>query len=287
MQTISRRQLLGKGAMGVAAAGFLSAGPLELRANPLGLPIGFQVYPVRELIAKDFEGTLRQLAAVGYRDVEMCSPPGYERSGFAPLVKMKASEIRQTIHAAGLRCASCHYQFRELKENLEDRIAYAKELGLTQMILSTFGLRPEATLDDWRRAAGELNKIGEQTQKAGIQLGFHNHNFEFKEIDGVLIYDELMRRFDPKLVKMQFQVSVISLGYEAATFLTKYPGRFVSLHLQDWSPAEKRTVAVGKGVVDWKKLFTAAKTGGVKNYFVEVNLDAMRASCPYLHDLKG
>ena len=272
--------------MGIAVAGHLSAGALELRADPLGLPIGFQVYPVRDLIAKDFEGTLRQFAAVGYRSVEMCSPPGYERSGFAPLVKMKASEIRQTMNAAGLRCESCHYQFRELKENLEDRITYAKELGLKQMILSTFGLRPDATMEDWRRAAYELNPIGGQTQKAGIQLGFHNHAFEFKEIDGVLIYEELMRKFDPKLVKMQFQVSVISLGYEAATFLAKYPGRFISLHLQDWSAADKKTVAVGKGVVDWKKLFAAAKTGGVKNYFVEVNLDALQASYPYLHDLK-
>ena len=286
MQTFSRRQFLGRSATTIAAAGYLSAGALELRADPLGLPIGCQVYPVREAIAKDFEGTLRQLAAVGYRMVEMCSPPGYERSGFASLVKMKASEIRQTINAAGLGCESCHYQFRELKENLEDRIAYAKELGLKQMILSTFGLRPDATMDDWRRAADELNQIGGQTQKAGLQLGFHNHAFEFKEIDGVLIYDELMRKLDPKLVKMQFQVSVISLGYEAATFLTKYPGRFISLHLQDWSATDKKTVAVGQGVVDWKKLFAAAKTGGVKNYFVEVNMDALQASYPYLHDLK-
>lgn len=280
METISRRQWLR------TTAGFLSAGALELRANPLGLPIGFQVYPVRELIAKDFAGTLQQLAAVGYRNVEMCSPPGYERSGFASLVKMKASEIRRIINDAGLRCESSHYQFRELQESLDDRIAYAKELGLTQMIVSTFSLRPEATMDDWRRAADEANKIGGETRKAGLQLGFHNHAFEFKEIDGVLIYDELMRRLDPSLVKMQFQVSVISLGYEAATFFTKYPGRFLSLHLQDWSPADKRTVAVGKGVVDWKKLFAAAKTGGVKNYFVEVNLDALQASCPYLQNLK-
>jgi len=280
VETTSRRQWVR------TAAGFLSAGALELGANPLGLPIGFQVYPVRELIAKDFGGTLKQLAAVGYRNCEMCSPPGYERSGFASLVKMKASEIRRIINDAGLRCESSHYQFRELKESLEDRISYAKELGLTQMIISTFSLRPEATMDDWRRAADEANQIGSETRKAGLQLGFHNHAFEFKEIDGVLIYDELMRRLDPSLVKMQFQVSVISLGYEAATFFTKYPGRFLSLHLQDWSPTEKRLVAVGKGVVDWKKLFAAAKTGGVKNYFVEVSLDALQASCPYLQDLK-
>lgn len=285
IQTISRRQFLGRSAIGAAAAGYLSAGAPELRADPLGLPIGCQVYPVREELGKDFEGTLRQIAAIGYRMIEMCSPPGYEKSGFGPLVNMKASEIRQTIRAAGLGCESSHYQFRELKDNLEDRIAYAKELGLKQMIVSTFGLR-DATLSDWERAAGEANKIGEQTQKAGIQLGFHNHNFEFKEIDGVLIYDKLMSAFDPKLVKMQFQVSVISLGYQAATFLTKYPGRFISLHLQDWSATEKKQVPVGQGVVDWKKLFTAARTGGVKNYFVELNMDALKASYPYLHELK-
>jgi sugar phosphate isomerase/epimerase len=279
---ISRRQFLGGSAMGIAAVTFVP----NLRADPLGLPVGFQLYPVRDQIATDFPGILRQLASVGYRNVEMCSPPGYEKSGFGPLLKMKAPEIRKIITDADLRCESCHYQFRELKENLEDRIAYAKELGLTQMILSTFGLRADATMDDWGRAADEANKIGADVQKAGLQLGFHNHAFEFKEIDGVLIYDELMRKFDPKLVKMQFQVSVISLGYEAATFFTKYPGRFVSLHLQDWSLTEKKTVAIGKGVVDWKKLFAAAKTGGVKNYFVEVNLDALKASCPYLHDLK-
>lgn len=286
MRIISRRRFLGRSASGIAAAGCLSGGARGLSADPLGLPIGCQVYPVREALGKDFEGTLRQIAAIGYRMIEMCSPPGYEKSGFAPLVNMKAPEMRLTIRAAGLGCESCHYQFRELKENLEDRVAYAKDLGLKQMIVSTFGLRPDATLGEWARAAAEANKIGEQTQKAGIQLGFHNHNFEFKEIEGVLVCDKLMSALDPKLVKMQIQVSVISLGYEAATFFTKYPGRFISLHLQDWSATEKKQVPVGQGVVDWKKLFTAAKTGGVKNYFVELNMDALKASYPYLHELK-
>lgn len=272
--------------MGIAATGYLFAGAVELTADPLGLPIGCQTYPVRELLGRDFEGTLRQIAEVGYRMIEMCSPPGYERSGYGSLVNMKAAEMRQKIKAAGLGCESCHYQFRELKESLDDRIGYAKELGLKQMVLSTFGLPQNASMADWARAAGELNKIGEQTQKAGIQSGFHNHANEFKEIDGVFIYDKLMGELDPKLVKMQFQVSVISLGFEAATFLTKYPGRFCSLHLQDWSTTEKKQVPVGQGSVDWKKLFAAAKKGGVKNYFVEMNMDAMKASYPYLHDLK-
>jgi sugar phosphate isomerase/epimerase len=272
--------------MTIASAAYLWPGADQLRADPLGLPIGCQLYPVGKLIAQDFQGTLRQIAVAGYRTVELCSPPSYEKSGFAPLVKMKASDIRKTIDGAGLRCESCHYQFQELKVSLDDRIAYAKELGLKQMILSSFGLRLEATMSDWTRAAGELNGIGEQTKKAGIQLGFHNHNFEFRKIDGVLIYDKLMNEFDPKLVKMQFQVAVISLGYEAATFLRKYPGRFISLHLADWSSADKKSVPVGAGVVDWEKLFAAAKTGGIENYFVEMNMDALKASYPYLHGLK-
>jgi sugar phosphate isomerase/epimerase len=216
----------------------------------------------------------------------MCSPPGYEKSGFGSLVNMKAAEMRKIIRGAGLSCESSHYQFRELKENLDERIAFAKEIGMKQMILSSFGLRKDATMADWTRAAEELNKIGEKTLKAGLQAGFHNHNGEFQQIDGVLIYDQLMRTFDPKLVKMQFQVAVISIGFEAAPIFEKYPGRFVSLHLADWSPADKKMVPVGSGAVDWKKLFAAAKKGGVKNYYVEMNMEEMRASCPYLHSLR-
>ena len=287
MKTISRRQFLGQSAATIAAAATVWPGASQLRADPLKLPIGCQLYPVGKMVAQDFEGTLRQLAAIGYQTVELCSPPSYMSSGFAPLGKMTAADLRKTIEAAGLRCESCHYQFRELKDSLDDRLAYAKELGLKQMIVAAFGLPQSATMTDWATAAGELNKLGERTKAAGIQLGFHNHHFEFKEIDGVLIYDKLMSELDPKFVKMQFQVAVISLGYEAATYLTKYPGRFISLHLADWSSTEKKSVPVGAGVVNWEKLFAAAKIGGVQNYFVEMNLDALKASYPYLHNLKA
>jgi sugar phosphate isomerase/epimerase len=277
MQTLSRRQFVGASALGLGAA---------LHANPLGMPIGCQLYPVAKMIEQDFEGTLRQLATIGYRTVELCSPPGYEKSGFGPLMKLTAVQLRSKFRDAGLGCESSHYNMRELRENLQERIAFAKELGLKQMIVATLGVRADAPMADWLRAASELNKIGEATQKAGIQLGFHNHHQEFREIDGVLIYDKLVGEFDPKLVKLQFQVAVISLGFEAATFFAKYPGRFVSMHLADWSSTEKKAVPIGAGVVDWKKLFSAAKTGGVKNYFVEMNLELMKASYPYLRDLK-
>ena len=280
MCTISRRELLGGAA--AAAAGLVSV--RAMRADPLGMPIGVQTWMVRDALQKDFAGTLKTLADSGFLMIEMCSPPGY---GWTSLANMTAAQMRKTIEAAGLHCESCHYQFQELRRNLDDRIAFAKELGLTQMILSTFGLPNTATMADWLGAAAELNTIGERTQKAGIQLGFHNHDFEFREIDGALVYDKLMGAFDPKLIRMQFQVAVISLGYKAATYLQKYPGRFISLHLADYAPAEKKQVALGQGAVNWPELFTVAKTGGVKNYFVEMDLDLMKASIPYLHSLKA
>jgi sugar phosphate isomerase/epimerase len=274
---LSRREFLG-----ATAAGAVAAGPLM--ADPLGMPIGTQTYPIRDALGKDFPGTLKQVAGMGYKSIEMCSPPGY-KDGFGALAGISAAEMKKTIQAAGLRCESCHYQFRELKENLDERIAFAQELGLKQMIVSTFALPNTAKMADWANAAGEMNKIGEKTAKAGLQAGFHNHDFEFQKIDNQLIYDRLMGEFDPKLVKMQFQVAVIALGYEAATFMKKYPGRFLSMHLADWSAETRKQAAIGAGSVDWKGLFAAAKTGGVKNYFVEMNLEFMQPSYDFLHRL--
>lgn len=273
---MNRRQFL---AAGAAAAGMAG----RAAADPLGLPIGCQTYMLRDKIGGDFEGTLREIRAAGFAAIEMCSPPGYASSGFGPLASLTATEMRRKIAAAGLTCESCHYQFRELKENLGERLAFARELRLKQMVLSTFGLKQGAGIAEWSTAAEQLNGIGEKTRAAGIQLGYHNHNGEFEKVDGALIYDRLLGVFDPKLVKMQFQTAVISLGYSAAPYLRKYPGRFLSMHLADWSAEEKKQVALGKGVIDWKDLFAAARTAGVHNYFVEMNMDLMRASVPYLH----
>jgi sugar phosphate isomerase/epimerase len=271
----------------MAAAGYLIRSGPEPRANPLGYPIGCQTWPFREAIGKDFDGTLRRIASDGYQTIEMCSPSGYERYGFGPLASLKASEMRARIQAAGLKCESCHYGFPELKDHLDERLAYAQELGLKQMIISTFALPKSATMADWMQAAGEASKLGERVQQAGLQLGFHNHDFEFQKIEGELIYDKLMGTFDPKAVKMQFQVEVVRLGYKAADYFEKYPGRFISIHLSDWSAADTdgKEVPLGRGVVDWKQTFAAAQTGGVKNYFLEMDPANMSASLPYLHGL--
>ena len=116
-------------------------------------------------------------------------------------------------------------------------------------------------------------------------MGYHNHDGEFDTIDGTLIYDALKKQMDAEIVKMQFQVAVIRLGYKASTYFRKYPGRYISAHLADWSPAEKKQVSLGKGIVDWKEFMATLNTGGVKNIFVEMELDTMKDSVSYLHSL--
>jgi sugar phosphate isomerase/epimerase len=286
MPAISRREFLKNTATSAAVAGFLSAAGLELRANPLGLPIGCQTWPVRNMIAKDFPGTIKQLAAAGFQAIELCSPVGYADSGFAGLAKYKGAELRRMLDDLGAKCESSHFGIKELRDNQADRIAWAKDLGLTQMIVPSLEGPRKPTLDDVKRAADEYNKMGEQAARAGIQQGLHNEDFELSMVDGKRTYDLLLELLDPKLVKFQFQVSTISQGYDAAEYFTKYPGRFFSMHVQGWSSKAKKIMPVGQDTLDWKKIFTAAKVGSLKNYFVEMNLDMMKASVPYLRDLQ-
>ncbi|MGQ9621252.1 MAG: sugar phosphate isomerase/epimerase family protein, partial [Bacteroidales bacterium] len=286
---ISRRDFLGKsgvllGSALVAPQVFEKSSPADI-SGLLKMPLGFQAWTIREMLAKDFPGTLKIMYDMGYRSIEMCSPPGYSMAGFGPLTKYSASEMKQAINDAGLICPSSHYVMNELRNNLDERIKFAIDCGQTQMILSTFGLPQSAKMDDWLKAADELNMIGERVKKAGLQMGFHNHHNEFQKIDGILIYDELMKRFDPDVIKMQFQVAVISIGYKAADYFRKYPGRFISAHLADWSAETKREAPAGKGIVDWKELITALDTGGVKNIFVEMGFDTFKESAGYLLNL--
>jgi sugar phosphate isomerase/epimerase len=288
MKNVNRRTFISKSAMGVGGALALLQMPGFLRAQAppdfLNFPIGFQTFPIRDMLAKDFGGTLKTMSGLGYQTVEMCSPPGYIDSGFGFLVNMKTSELRSTITDAGLTCPSCHFTFGELTDKLDERIEFAKQLGLTQMICSSFWLPATATIKDYLDASDKLNKCAEKIRKAGMQTGYHNHEMEFAMRDGELIYDAIMGRLDPELVKMQFQTEVINLGYKAATYFKKYPGRFISSHLSDWT-AEKKEVPIGQGVIDWKEFFAAAKTGGVKNIFVEMAFDKFKDSAVYLREV--
>ena len=285
MSEMSRRDFVKTTASAVAAGVVLTTG-LDAHANPLELPIGCQTWPVREMIAKDFPGTIKTLAQAGFQTIELCSPVGYADDGFANLGKYKGSELKKILNDAGVNCFSSHFTIEELRKDQDDRIAWAKDIGLTQMLVPSLGGPKNPTTEDVKRAADEYNKMGEKAAQAGIQQGLHNEEFELSKVDGQRTYDLLFRLLDPKLVKFQFQVSTISEGYDAAQYFTKYPGRFISMHAQGWDSKTRKVVAVGQGTLDWKKIFTAAKTGGIKNYFVEMDLEKMKASVPYLRKLQ-
>jgi len=284
MPLITRRDFMTK-ATTAAATGIFLSGKM-LRANPLGLPIGCQTWPVRDMVAKDFPGTIKQLAAAGFESIELCSPVGYADSGFAGLAKYKPAELKRILSDAGVTCISSHFSIDELRANQDDRIAWAKSIDLRQMIVPSLGGPKQPNMDDVKRAAEEYNRMGEKASKAGIQQGLHNEDFELSTVDGKRTYDILFGLLDPKLVKFQFQVSTISEGYDAADYFTRYPGRFFSMHVQGWSAKTRKIVPVGQGTLDWKKIFAAAKTGGVRNYFVEMALPMMKASVPYLRNLQ-
>jgi sugar phosphate isomerase/epimerase len=309
MAGISRRDFFKKAGADAAVVGILAATADKLYANPLGIPIGSQTYPHRAMIADGkFADLLKQMKDIGIERIELCSAIGY--NDFAKLADAK--ETKKMISDHGLKCESAHFSMRELRENQQKSIDWAKEIGMTQMITASLGGPVKdgtTTMDAVKAAADEYNKIGAVAAKSGVQQGLHNEGFELAMVDGKRVYDTLFELLDPKLVKFQFQMSTISSGLVGADYFTKYPGRFISMHVQDVDmnapvppppPPDPNAPAgrgrggrggrpqkpVGQGTIDWVKTFKAAKVGGVKNYFVEQNWDLTKESVAFLKSLK-
>ena len=305
MAAISRRRFMVRAAACAGTAGFWLAGSAKVRANPLGplgLPIGSQVWPMRSML-KDFPAFTKRLAEIGVTRLELCSPIGYGPE-FASLANAK--EVRTILADHGMKAESSHFTMNELRESQAKSIDWAKEIGITQMITASLGAGnggDHPTLDQVKKAADEYNKIAAAAAKAGMQQGLHNEGFELSMVEGKRTYDRLFDLLDPKLVKFQFQMSTITAGLVAAEYFLKYPGRFFSMHLQDVDMkapipvpslegevvgrgGQHPQVAMGKGSIDWVKTFTAAKVGGVKNYFVEQTWELTQPSVAYLKNLK-
>jgi sugar phosphate isomerase/epimerase len=283
MHTFSRRDFFQRAAAAATAAGVL-------QASPLGLPIGSQTYYHRRRIQSgDFAGLCKDMAAAGIGEIELCSP-GYEE--FAGLADGK--QTRKIFEDAGLKCPSAHFTLEELRDKQQQSIAWAKDIGMTQMGTATLEGKVQngtTTMDIVKRSADEYNRIAEVAAKNGIQQFLHDEQFEMAKVDGRLVYQALLEMLDSKLVKMQFQMSAMPVVGDVVMYFDKYPGRFISMHLQG-VPAGgggrgTPPVAVGKDSVDWRKVFAAARTGGVKNYFVEQNWDLTVQSVAYLKTLNG
>jgi sugar phosphate isomerase/epimerase len=289
MNKMNRRTFL-RGGVAVAA---LLSGKQRLFADPLGLQIGCQTYPVRNSIHTDFAGTMKALRSAGFTQIELCSPFGYDE--FSSLQKYKPQELHRMLEDWGLGCISAHWSAEELFQRADQSIAYAKEFGMTQMAIAALGPwspRTTETVDDVKRFVEPFNVFAEKAHGAGIVALLHNEGFVSERIDGRPVYDMMIADLNPTTTKLQFQVSTLQQGYDAVTYFKKYPGRFLSMHCQDWvkdasTKSGYRQVPIGKGVVDWMAVFTAARTGGIKNYFVELEEDPslMPLSVPYLKSL--
>jgi sugar phosphate isomerase/epimerase len=294
MSAISRREFLKQSAATSAAAAFIPLAAREMQTNPLGLPIGSQTYPHRQRIKDgDFAGLCRDMAALGIGAVELCSP------GYAEFTSLaNAKQTRKIIEDHGLTCPSTHVTLDELRNGLPEAIAWAHEIGMTQMGTATLNGKIEngiATMDVVKRAADEYNRMSEAVSKAGMQMFLHDELFEMARVDGRLVYEVLLERLDPTLVKMQFQMSAMRTIGDPVMYFAKHPGRFISMHLQGVDlnapaavPGGPRppSVAVGHDSLDWQRIFAAAKAGGLKNYFLEQSWDLTVQGVAYLKTLK-
>jgi sugar phosphate isomerase/epimerase len=259
----------------------------RLAAAPLNMPIGLQLYSVRDLLPKDFEGTLKKVAADGYTDVEAA---GYYHK--------TAKEFRAAMSEASLHCISSHHAMADLSPHLDEYIEYGKNLGLEYIVCpSPTRKDPHAKgpldLADWRWAAGELNRIGEKVNAAGMRFGYHNHTPEFGTENGVTFYDELLRLTDPKKVVFEMDCGwVFAAGRNPVDYLKKWPERFPLLHVKDVARkgnGEYVSSELGRGKVDYVPVLHAAT--GLKHYFIEQEefdmdpIEALKLDADYMRKL--
>jgi sugar phosphate isomerase/epimerase len=285
MSDTSRRDFLKTTAAVAAVAG---AGSIRLAAKTLGLPIGLQLYSVREMLPKDFDGTLAKLRAAGYAEVEAAGY--YDRT---------AVDFRKAMDKAGLRCTSTHHPLALLLAHQDELIEYGHTLGLEYIICPWPRRRDpaatgELTLDDWRWVADELNKIGEKVKAAGMTFGYHNHGPEFGSEGGVVFYDELLRLTDPKLVCFELDCGWAgAAGQKPVKYLAKSPERFPLLHVKDMVKGTNggfHSTIMGRGVVDYRPIFHAAT--GLKHYYIEQEefdgdiIESLRLDAEYMKKLE-
>ena len=302
MPAVSRRAFIQHTAA-AAAAWTALAERAVVGASPYGWPIGCQTFPYGKAIDQDFPGTMKMLSDAGIQSIELCSPWYSEHNfGFGSLNKITAAEFSRVLSDHNLRCISSHVDMTELApEKLPQTISWAKERGLTQIMVPSLDGPRNPTMDDVKRLADRYNGIAAESKKAGLQQGLHTEGFELSMVDGKRVFDLLFDLLDPQLVKFQFQMSTITSGLVAAEYFAAHPNRFISMHLQDLDmnapipPAapdgragrggRRPQKPIGKGSIDWVKTFRAAKTAGVQNYFIEMNEELMRESVPYLKAL--
>jgi sugar phosphate isomerase/epimerase len=259
---------------------------------PLGLHPGIQLYTVGNALRADALGTLKALAAIGYRTVEA-----------AGVGKYSPNDFRKLLDDAGLACASCHLDFKDGDNESQFEIAHSlgARFVVSAGLFGAVGADPRnADADAFHRMAALAVRIGTAARRAGLSFALHNHNMEFRPIEGATGFDLLLKETDPAAVNFEMDCGWVRVaGYDPVRYLKDHPGRFALLHIKDFhalpaprtAPGGPPGAILGQGFIDYRPIFAAAK--GVKQYFVEqeppyrdfTELDAARADYAYLHAL--
>ena len=275
----------------LSAAALVAAGvdPSRIPHPPSRIEkIGLELYTVRDLMKNDVEGTLAKVAAIGYREVE-----------FAGYFNHPPAEIRAMIDRHGLTAPAGHVAFEAIAQGWDQVIDAAHTVGNRYVVVAWIPEPQRRDLDGWKRVGETLTRAGEACHNAGLTFAFHNHSYEFVPLGGQLPYDVLLTATDPALVKLEMDLFWITFGgQDPLAYFAKYPGRFPLVHVKDMTakprsdiPADSVMRDVGKGSIDWKRIFARSEQAGIRHYFVEHDspgdaLASSRASYEYLKRLE-
>jgi sugar phosphate isomerase/epimerase len=250
--TFSRRSFLA----------LMAAAPLATRAAESNIPIGLELYSVRHELQKDLSGTVDAVAKIGYQCVEFFSP-------YYAWTADYAAQVRKQLDGLGIRSYSTH---NELKSFTSDGIGKAVELnqalGAHYVVLAHPG---EVTgVDGWKRIAENLNKANDMFKSHGLHAGYHNHDAEWRPVEGQKPMEILAANTDPSIMLQLDVGTCLEAGSDPVAWVNKNPGRIRSMHLKDWSPQKGYRVLFGEGIAPWKQLLAAGEsTGGVEYYLIE------------------
>lgn len=280
---MNRRTLLKNLAYGLGGA--VLANKLNNRAvaaNKLS-KIGLQLYTVRRDLEKNFEGTLRAAAALGIAEVE-----------FAGYFGQKPERIKTLLKELKLAAPSAHIDTATLRAGLAQAIEDARTIGHRYLVLGWLPPDERKSLDDYKRLVELLDKAGEECRQAGLQLAYHNHDFEFKTLENRIPYDLILSETDARNVKLEMDLYWISkAGSDPLPYFEKYPKRFPLVHVKDMDATPKKYFTeVGRGVVDFKKYFAKSGLAGIKHYFIEQDetpaepVKSIEISLKYLKELR-
>jgi sugar phosphate isomerase/epimerase len=257
---LNRRTFI-RNATAVTAAGLII--PPQLFAMGQEKIIGIQLYTIRDMVNKDFEGALKILSKIGFKSVEAAGYSSRQFYGYSP------KEYKKIVSDYGLLPLSTHsnVSLNEAQKVIDDSL----EAGMKYLVIPSIPQEKRNTIDDYKMLADEFNKIGERCQASGLIFAYHNHAFEFEKTDDIIPYNILLENTEPEYVTMQIDLYwMVYGGYKPIDYFRQYPGRFKLWHVKDMANNSDRTsTEIGSGIIDFPALFNLKKEAGLEYCFLE------------------